>query len=107
MKFFEKYIPGNRKINMSLIWDYDIKNKKPIDFKNIIITRTIEMGRMEDFYAAFDLVGGINNFKTIVKKEIYGLNNKNLNFICSSLDIKKEDTLCYKKQQLRKKHLNS
>ena len=106
MKFFEKYTPGNRKINPSFFWDYDIQNTDLTKSKRLVATRIIKMGRLEDFYAAFDQFGGIRAFAKIAKNEVTGLSNKELNFICQAFGFKKETTQCYKNAQLRERHLN-
>lgn len=107
MRFFDKYIPGKRKLNLNLLWDYDTNNINPNEIKRLIITRIIKIGKLEDFYAAFDTYGGLEGVTEIVKKEVSGLTKKELNFICFAFNLKKEETECYKKEQLRKKHFNS
>ena len=107
MRFFEKYIPGKRHIQESLLWDYDIPQDKLNNYPRLIATRVIKFGRLEDFYAAFDLFGGIDSFAKIAKEQVTALTPKELNFICCAFGFKKEEKKCYKKEQLRKKRLNS
>ena len=107
MRFFEKYIPGDRRINPALLWDYDTERIDPLQCKRLIATRVIQLGKLEDFYAAFDTFGGIEEFALIAKNEVTGLDAKDLNFICYAFDLKKEETQCYKRAQSRKRLLNS
>lgn len=106
MKFFEKYIPGNRQLNPALFWEYDIPTTELGKYPRLVATRIIQFGRLEDFYAAFDILGGINAFAKIAKEQVIGLTPKDLNFICHAFGFKKEDTLCYKKNLLRQQLLN-
>lgn len=107
MKIFDKYIAGNRIPNKGFLWDYDCKNLDPNEYRGILIGRIIEIGKLEDFYAAFDVYGGIDNVREIARAEVTGLSDKGLNFMCHAFNLKKEDTQCYRKAQLRKEHLNS
>jgi len=107
MRFFEKYIPGDRRINPALLWDYNTENIDPLQCKRLIATRVIQLGKLEDFYAAFDTFGGIEEFALIAKNEVTGLDARDLNFICYAFDLKKEETQCYKRAQSRKQLLNS
>ena len=107
MKFFEDYIPGGHSLNMALFWDYD---HTKIDFqkhRSLVVGRIITFGRLNDWYAGFDLYGGPEGFARIAKEEVVGLTPKDLNFICRAFDIKKEETRCYIRKQLREKHLHS
>ncbi len=106
MRFFEEYVPGNRKLNPGLLWDYDINQLQPQMYRRLMVTRVIQMGRLEDFYAAFDMFGGIEGFVRIAQNEVSGLTDKELNFICCAFDLKKEQTQCYRKAQLRQAHLH-
>lgn len=106
MRFFEKYTPGKRTLQPALFWDYNIPPEKLNQYPRLVATRVIKLGKLEDFYAAFDLFGGIKPFVKIAKEQVIGLTPKELNFICFAFNIKKEDTLCYKREQLRKEHLN-
>ena len=107
MRIFDSYQPGGHHFNKALLWEYDTDH---IDFqkcRRLVATRVMEMGRLEDFYAAFDLYGGIDGFAKIAKEEVTGLDDRTLNFMCHAFNLKKEDTQCYKSAQLRKIHLAS
>ncbi|MBQ7269603.1 MAG: hypothetical protein IJS62_07125 [Bacteroidales bacterium] len=105
MRFFNKYVPGNRQINKALLWEFDTNDIDIDKCKTLIAERTIEIGVLEDFYAAFDLFGGIQEFADIAKNNITGLSDKGLNFLCVAFGIKKEETKCYKNRLLRQKHI--
>ena len=60
-----------------------------------------------DWYAAFDLYGGIQGFRKIARDEVVDLSPRDLNFVCHALNLNMEDTRCYKQAQLRKARLNS
>lgn len=107
MQIFGSYKPGDHVLNKALFWEYDTDG---IDFqkcRRLVATRVIEMGRLEDFYAAFDLYGGIKGFAQIAKNEVIGLDDRTLNFMCHAFNLKKEETQCYKSAQLRKTRLAS
>ena len=67
MVILDKYIPGGHRINTALLWEYDMDTFDWQKSKNIVVQRIVEMGTPEDFYAAFDMYGGIGGFREIVK----------------------------------------
>ena len=71
-------------------------------YRRIVVERVISMGRLTDWYAAFDLYGGIRGFREIALKEVVDLSPRDLNFMCRALKIEKTDTKCYKQAQSRK-----
>lgn len=107
MRFFQNYIPGNRTIRQSLFWDYDILPEELKNYPRLVVTRVIKLGLLEDFYAAFDLLGGIDAFARTAKTQVTGLTPKELNFMCHAFCLNKKETQCYKKEQSRKKLLSS
>ena len=94
-------------MNMSLFWEFDTSDFDFQKNRRLVATRVVSLGRLNDWYAAFDIYGGIKAFRKIAKEEVIGLNDKDLDFMCRSLHIKKEDTLCFKRRQLRQHYLNS
>lgn len=76
-------------------------------YRRVVVERVISMGRLSDWYGAFDLYGGVRGFRKIAKEEVVDLSPRNLDFMCHALNINKEDTKCYKQLQLRRAHLNS
>ena len=92
---------------MALFWEYDTKEFDFEKNKRLVATRVISLGRLNDWYAAFDIYGGIQRFRDIAKEEVVGLNDCDLGFMCRSLHLKKEETQCFIRKQLRLKHMNS
>ncbi len=107
MKVFETYEDhrGECKINPGLLWDYRQEGFDWQKYRRVVAERVISYGRLSDWYAAFDLYGGIRGFRKIAKDEVVDLSPRNLAFMCRALNIKEEDTRCYRQAQLRKIHL--
>ena len=105
MVFLDKYISGNHSINRSLLWEYDIDNFDWHNSKSLVVQRIIELGTPEDYYAAFDLYGGIEGFREIIKTVPY-LNNIDINFVCIFFNLKREELRCCTKRQLNQKRWN-
>ena len=107
MRIFDSYKPGGHIFNKALLWDYDFDRMDLLKCRRLVATRVIEMGRLEDFYAAFDLYGGLEGFTRIAKEEVTGLDDRSFTFMCHAFNLIKEETQCYKSAQLRKKLLAS
>jgi hypothetical protein len=95
------------KVPRSLLWDVDLEN---VDWhggiRKLLVERVLERGEKEDFYAVIGLYDGLENFREIIK-EIHYLSDRNMAFACKVFDLNKEELRCYKRMQLRKKHLLS
>lgn len=61
---------------------------------------------VEGFYAAFNLYGGIEGFREIIK-ELPSLSPRDMNFVCIVFNLEKEELKCYTRKLSREKHLNS
>lgn len=109
MKIFTTYAleKGKHMVNPGLLWEYRMDTFDWQRSRRVVVERVISMGRLADWYGAFDLYGGIRGFRKIAKEEAVNLTPRNLDFMCHALNIKKEDTKCYKQLQLRQAHLNS
>ena len=59
---------------------------------------------LRDYFAAFDLYGGIEGFREIIK-EVPTLSAQDMNFVCTAFGLKKEELRCYTRRQLRRRHL--
>ncbi len=107
MKIFTTYKKekGLHQINKGLLWDYKLDNFDWQKYRKTVAERVITMGRLSDWYAAFDRYGGIRGFKKIARDEVVDLSQRDLDFMCMALNIDKKNTKCYKQQQLRKAHL--
>lgn len=97
---------GRQTINPGLLWDYQQEGFNWQKYRRVVAERVISMGRLSDWHAAFDLYGGISGFRKIVRDEVVDISPRDLNFVCHALNIKLEDTKCYRQAQLRKAHLS-
>ena len=97
---------GRREINPALLWEYRLDNFDWQKYRKTVVERVIAMGRLSDWYAAFDLYGGIRGFRKIARDEVVDLSPRDLDFMCRALNIDKTKTKCYKQVQLRKARLN-
>lgn len=93
-------------ISPTLLWEYDLSNFDWWKSRKIVVQRILERGWIDDFYAAFNLYGGIEGFREIIK-EIPYLPPKEMNFACIAFNLKKEDLKCYTHRQSRQQHLDS
>ena len=109
MRFFGSYNQEKRihHINPALLWEYDYEHFDWKAWRGIVAERVIQMGRLSDWYAAFDLYGGIRGFRAIARDEVVNLNDRDLDFMCLALNLDKKTTKCYKSKQLRLQHLTS
>ena len=97
---------GKHQVNRGLLWEYALDGFDWQKYRRVVAERVIAMGRLSDWYGAFDLYGGIRGFRKIARDEVVDISPRDLNFMCHALNIKKEDTRCYKQAQLRKAHLS-
>lgn len=109
MKIFTTYSveKGKHQINHALFWDYQMDNFDWQKYRKTVIERVITMGRLFDWYGAFDLYGGIRGFRKIARDEVVDISPRDLDFMCMALNLKKTDTKCFKQAQLRKAHMLS
>jgi len=94
----------NPKISSHLFWDVD---KSKIDYQNMkkfIVERVIERGDKNDFYTILQLYGGPEGVREIVKKANFD-NPRDEAMARVLFNLKKKEMECYKRKQLRKKHL--
>lgn len=91
-----------KEISASLLWEYDLKNFDYQGMKLLVVQRVIERGRMDDFYAMFNLYGLEEVIKTL--KKIKMLNKKDMNFVSVVFEIPFEELRCYREQQLTKSY---
>lgn len=107
MKIFQTYTDekGKHQINRGLLWEYRLEGFDWQKYRRVVVERVIKMGRLSDWYGAFDLYGGIRGFRKIARDEVVDLDSRNLEFACRALNIKIQDTRCYKQAQSRRQHL--
>jgi len=101
---YKKY--GACFVSPSLLWEYDLSDFDWWKSRKIVVQRILERGWLEDYYAGFNLYGGIEGFREIIK-EIPFLSPRDMNFACIVFDLKKEDLKCYTRKLLRERLLNS
>ncbi|MBQ3610001.1 MAG: hypothetical protein IJA03_08185 [Bacteroidaceae bacterium] len=106
MVILDAYHSGNRLPNNALLWEYDMETFDWQRSKTLVVQRVVEMGEPEDFFAAFDLYGGIEGFREAVKSVPY-LNDLDMHFVCTIFNLKKEELRCYTKKQSNPGHWNS
>ncbi len=101
---YKKY--GACSVSPSLLWEYDLSDFDWWKSRKIVVQRILERGWLEDYYAGFNLYGGIEGFREIIK-EIPFLSPRDMNFACIAFDLRKEDLKCYTRKLLREQLLNS
>lgn len=101
---YKKY--GTCSVSPSLLWEYDLSDFDWWKSRKIVVQRILERGWLEDYYVGFNLYGGIEGFREIIK-EIPFLSPRDMNFACIVFDLKKEDLKCYTRKLSRERLLNS
>lgn len=104
--FFKDYrLNKDAKIRESLLWEFETEHINWQLMRNIVVQRVVERGRMNDFYAILNLYH-LKGVKDAIR-QITSMNNKDIAFVCSVFDLKKEELKCYTKKQLTNQHWNS
>lgn len=104
--FFEDYkLHNEAQIRETLFWEYDLGCFDWQAMRSLVVQRVVERGRVVDFYAILNLYG-LEGVKEAIK-DIPCLNPKDLAFVCSVFELKKEDLKCYTRKQSRHQHWNS
>ena len=103
--FFDNYQQHiDSQLRPTLFWEYDLSRMDWEKMRTLVVQRVIERGRMDDFYAILNMYG-LEGVKEAIM-DIPTLNPKDLSFVCSVFDLKKEDLKCYTRKQSRWKHWN-
>jgi len=91
MKIFQTYKTekGKHQINKGLLWEYRLEDFDWQKYRRVVVERVIKMGRLSDWYGAFDLYGGIRGGRKIARDEVVDLTPRELDFVCMALNIKK------------------
>lgn len=100
---YEKY--GNAQVRESLLWEYDLNGFDWTAMRNVVVQRVVERGFMEDFYAILNRYG-VEGVKESITQIPY-LNAKDLNFVCVTFGLKKEELRCCTHRQSIPRHWNS
>ena len=98
-------IKDNPQISPHLLWDVD---KSKVDYQKMrvfIVERIIERGNEDDFYTMFQLYGGPEGVREIVKNHCDFYDPRDEALARVLFDLKKKDLECYKRRRLRKKRL--
>lgn len=96
--FFDNYKEHSEaRIRPSLLWEYDLERIDWQAMRTLVVQRVIERGRMDDFYALLNKYG-LEEVKESIK-EIPSMNPKDMSFVCSVFDLKKEELKCYIRQR--------
>ena len=104
--FFDNYkLHQNSKVRESLLWEYDMERFNWDDMRNLVVQRVIERGRMDDFYAILNRYEP-SGVKQAISQIPY-LNPRDLSFVCSVFNLKKEKLKCYTRQQSMIQHWSS
>jgi hypothetical protein len=104
--FFDDYkVHQNSKVRHTLLWEYEMDRFNWEEMRVVVVQRVIERGRMEDFYAILNLYG-LMGVKDAISRITY-LNPRDLSFVCSVFNLKKESLKCYTNQQLKIQHWSS
>lgn len=104
--FFDDYkLHRIAQVRKTLLWEYDPDQFDWQSMRTLVVQRVVERGRMDDFYAIMNLYG-LEGVKDAIR-EIPYLNPKDLSFVCSVFELRKEELKCYTKQQSAIQHWNS
>lgn len=89
MIIFDRYEQnkGKHRISPALLWEYDLQRFDWHRSRRLVVQRVVERGRVEDYFAAFDLYGGIEDFRGILR-EVATLPERDMNFVCKVFDLK-------------------
>lgn len=108
MTLFDEYKEhkGEYTVSPSLLWEYDLSAFDWWKSRKTVVSRILERGWLQDYFAAFDLYGGIEGFRNIIR-ELPHLSPRDMSFACAAFGLKKEELKCYTRKLLREQHLNS
>lgn len=87
-----------------LLWEYDLSDFDWWKSRKIVVSRILERGWLQDYFAAFDLYGGIRGFREIIKEIAY-LSPRDAEFACLVFGLKREELQCFTRRLLREQRL--
>lgn len=98
MKAFSTYTKerGEHRLIPALLWEYHLDNFDWQKYRCVVAERVVSMGHLFDWYAAFDLYGGISGFCKMACDEVAYLSPRDLKFMCGAFNIEKTETQCCK-----------
>ena len=104
--FFDDYhLHKEASLRKSLLWEYDAEKIDWIKMRNIIVQRVIERGRPDDFYAILNKYS-LEGVKQAIR-QIPHFNRRDLSFICTVFQMKKNELKCCTTKRLLNQHWNS
>jgi hypothetical protein len=95
---FDRYDPvrdADLRISPRLLWEYDLSHFDWQAGRRIVVQRVIERGDLKDYFAAFNLYGGQEGFREIIK-EVPALSDMDMQFVCHNFHLKPEELQCYR-----------
>lgn len=98
---------GQCQLSPSLLWDQDLSTFDWHRGRGLVVQRVIERGRLHDYFAAFQMYGGIDGFRQIIRDEVPYLSHRDLNFVSKQFEIPKKDIKCYTRTLSRRRRFNS
>jgi hypothetical protein len=98
---WKKKIRTNPQVSKQLLWDIDYDTFDFYKGRRLVVRRVIERGWENDYYAVFNLYGGIKGVREIIKEIPGQLHPKDEAFVRAVFNLKKEDLLCYTKKRLK------
>lgn len=108
MFFLDEYKSHPKaRISSELLWEYDLDQFDWCEMRDVVVERVVELGTKEDWWAVYNLYGGKQGVREIIKNEVRFLSPYAINFVCVFFDLKKEELHCWKRKQEREKFLNS
>lgn len=103
--FFDNYKQHtDSRLRPTLFWEYDLAYFDWERMRPLVVQHVIERGRMDDFYAMLNMYG-VEGVKESIRDIPY-MNPKDMSFVCTVFELKKEELKCYIRQQSRQQHWN-
>ena len=103
---WENKVKPDAKIPPYLLWDVDLEKFDWEKGKSLVVERVIERGSEEDYYTLFQMYGGVEGVREVVKNIKHFRWKQDIDFASMAFDIQKEEMECYKRQQLREARFN-
>lgn len=97
----------NAKFSPALLWEYDMKKFDWQLMRGDVVERVLERGSKDDYYAMFNLYGGIEGVKQIIIDDVSFLSPMDLAYVEGLFNLDRKNLRCYKRQQLRQTLLAS
>lgn len=93
------------KLDLGLLWEYNLADFDYEGMRDIVVERVIQRGWPNDWYFMLNKYG-IEGVKASVKNIGY-LNDRDMKFVSQQFDIPLNSMKCFEKKQLGNQHWNS